>query len=196
MAIEREEPIVNFSGSLVALGPVSRDMLPQFLRWINDFGTQHRVGMPMPKPITLEAEAEWYESVSKGSDQHTFAIRELATMNVIGSTALHAIDMRDRSATFGIMIGDPSARGKGFGTEATALMLDYAFTMLGLHSLSLTVYEFNVAGQKAYARAGFKECGRLREASWFAGRWWDKIQMDCLAHEFESPVLATAVTPD
>ena len=58
-----------------------------------------------------------------------FLVRDLGAMHVIGSTSLHDIDMRDRSATFGIMIGDPSARGKGFGTEATPLMLDYAFTM-------------------------------------------------------------------
>ncbi len=191
-----DPPIINIRGNLVALGPVSKDMVPRFLRWINDFGTQLRVGMPMPGPVTAEGEDGWYENVSTGTDRHTFAIRELASMTVIGSTALHDIDMRDRSATFGIMIGDPDARGKGYGTEATSLMLDYAFAMLGLHSVHLTVYEFNVAGMKAYARAGFRECGRRREASWFADRWWDMIQMDCLAHEFESPVLARTVTPD
>ena len=191
-----ETPIVNVCGALVALGPVSKEMVPLFLRWINDFGTQHRVGMPMPGPVTAEAENGWYESVSTGTDRHTFAIRELVSMNVIGSAALHGIDMRHRSATFGIMIGEPSARGRGYGTEATSLMLDYAFSMLGLHSLNLTVYEFNMAGREAYARAGFKECGRLREATLFAGRRWDMIQMDCLAHEFESPVLAASVKPD
>ncbi len=188
--------IINITGSLVALGPLSKDMLPLITRWINDFGAQQRVGIPIPGPMTHEAEEQWYESVSTGSDRCTFAIRECETMNPIGSTALHGIDLRNRGATFGIMIGDPSARGKGYGTEATSLMLDYAFSMLGLHSVSLTVAEFNIAGQRAYARAGFKECGRLRERIRFAERWWDQILMDCLAGEFESPVLASAVGPD
>ena len=82
---------------------------------------------------------------------------------------------------------------KPIGCPAGPVDIDKAPTE---RSVSLAVYEFNVAGQKAYAKAGFKECGRLREHIWFAGRWWDEIHMDCLAHEFESPVLATAVTPD
>jgi RimJ/RimL family protein N-acetyltransferase len=191
-----EAPIVNIRGNLVALGPISKDMVPRFLRWINDFGSQLRVGFPMPGPVTAEFEEQWYESISTGPERNTFVIRELNTMAVIGSTGLHSIDLRHRSATFGIMIGDPDARGKGYGTEAATLMLDYGFTVLGLHSISLTVAGFNLAGQKAYAKAGFRECGRTRERIWFAGQWWDQILMDCLAHEFESPVLANAIAPD
>lgn len=55
------------------------------------------------------------------------------------------------------------ARGKGFGTETTSLMLDYAFTVLGLHSVGLAVAEFNAAGIRAYQKAEFQECGRWRE---------------------------------
>ncbi|MDQ3654445.1 MAG: GNAT family N-acetyltransferase [Chloroflexota bacterium] len=191
-----ESPIVNIRGNLVALGPVSRDMVPQFQRWINDFGSQLRVGFQMPAPVTAEFEEQWYDSISTGSERNTFVIRELGTMAVIGSTGLHGIDLRHRCATFGIMIGDPDARGKGYGTEAATLMLDYGFTVLGLHSIDLTVAGFNLAGQKAYAKAGFRECGRIRERIQFAGQWWDQIRMDCLAHEFESPVLARAIAPD
>lgn len=191
-----ELPIVNIQGDLVALGPLSRDLIPSFTGWLNDFNVQHRLGFPRPGPMALEAEEQWYESVSTDSDRITFAIRERETMKAIGSTGLHAITSGDQSATFGIMIGDPDARGKGYGTETARLMLDYGFTVLGLHSINLTVAEFNIAGRKAYARAGFKECGRLRERILFAGKRWDQILMDCLAHDFESPVLASTVKPD
>lgn len=191
-----ELPIVNIQGRLVALGPFSKDLLPLFTRWINDFNAQQRVGFPLPGPMTSEAEEQWYDSVSTGSARHTFVIRERASMQAVGSTALHDLDMRNRSATFGIMVGDPEARGKGYGTEATVLMLDFAFTMLGLHSVNLGVAEFNKAGQKAHAKAGFKECGRLRERILFAGRRWDQILMDCLASEFKGSVLAATVKPD
>lgn len=60
----------------------------------------------------------------------------------------------------------------------------------------LTVAEFNIAGRRAYERAGFRECGRRRQCRWLAGRLWDEISMDCLATEFESPVLATIFVPD
>jgi RimJ/RimL family protein N-acetyltransferase len=49
-------------------------------------------------------------------------------------------------------MGKPDCRGKGYGTGTTRLMLDYAFTALGLHNVMLTVFEFNSAGM------GFQEC--------------------------------------
>jgi RimJ/RimL family protein N-acetyltransferase len=195
MDTTESSPIVNIEGQLVSLGPLDRSMLPLFQRWINDFAVQARVGTPIPGPFTYELEEQWYESVSTGSDRYTFAIREGLSGSLIGSAALHAIDFRSGSAIFGIMIGEPTARGKGYGTETTSLMLDYAFTILGLHSVNLTVAGFNYAGQAAYRKAGFRECGRLREHIRFAGKWWDQVQMDCLAHEFESPVLAKLIDP-
>jgi RimJ/RimL family protein N-acetyltransferase len=94
------------------------------------------------------------------------------------------------------MIGEVEHRGKGLGTEATKLTLDYAFTTLGLHNVMLTVYEFNLAGFRAYEKAGFRECGRRRECHWMGGRFWDEIYMDCLVTEFSSPVLGGIFVPD
>jgi hypothetical protein len=68
------------------------------------------------------------------------------------------VDHRNRSATFGILIGEPECRGKGYGTETTRLMLDYAFTALGLHNVMLTVFEFNPAG------TGFQFCKKTPES--------------------------------
>lgn len=190
-----QPPIVNIEGDLVALGPISKDLLPTITRWMADFGAQQRLGFP-PAPFTLENEEEWYSAASARRGDVTFLIRERETMAPIGSCALHNIDYRNRSAVFGIMIGESAARGRGFGTETARLMLDYAFTILGLHSVSLTVAGFNLAGQKAYARAGFRECGRLRERRWMAGRMYDEVYMDCLATEFSGSVLAERFRPD
>ena len=62
--------------------------------------------------------------------------------------------------------------------------MDYGFNALDLHSIWLTTYEFNAAGRKAYARAGFKEVGRRRQCRFQAGRFWDEIHLDILAEEF------------
>jgi diamine N-acetyltransferase len=119
---------------------------------------------------------------------------------------LERIDFRTRTADFTIGIGEPECRGKGYGTEVTSLMLDYAFTALGLHNVMLLVYEFNLAGLHAYKKAGFRELGRRRQSQWMGGRrrqsqWmggrlWDVIYMDCLATEFTSPVLGRIFVPD
>jgi diamine N-acetyltransferase len=94
------------------------------------------------------------------------------------------------------MIGEADCRGKGYGTETTRLMLDYAFTALGLHNVMLTVFEYNLAGRRAYEKAGFREFGRRRQSRWMGGRLWDEVYMDCLASEFTSPLLGHIFVPD
>ncbi|MYB77677.1 MAG: GNAT family N-acetyltransferase, partial [Chloroflexi bacterium] len=107
------------------------------------------------------------------------------------------IDHRNRTAAFGIAIGEPDARGKGYGTETAQLMLDYAFTVQGLHNVMLHVHEYNLAGIRAYTKAGFKEFGRRRECHFMGGKYWDLIHMECLASEWgPSPVLAEVFKPD
>lgn len=187
-------PIVNMTGELVSLGPLRRDLLPLYQRWINDFATLRTLALP-PAPMTLEQETAWYDGRSSDGEI-SFTIYERASGRPIGNTGLHAVDYRNRTATFGIMIGEANCRGKGYGTETVRLMLDYAFTALGLHNVMLTCYEFNLAGQRAYAKAGFREIGRRRQCRTMGGRLWDEVYMDCLASEFTSPVLAHVFTPD
>ena len=94
------------------------------------------------------------------------------------------------------MIGEGAYRGRGYGTETTRLMLDYAFTALGLHNVFLTVNAYNYAGIRAYEKAGFREFGRRRQCKMRGGRRWDVVYMDCLATEFSSPVLTAIFEPD
>lgn len=146
-----EQPIVNIIGDRVALGPHRRDLLSTYQRWINDFSALRTLGAVAPGPTTLEQEVRWYES--QATSEVRFTMYERETWRPIGTTALHGIDYRNRAAIFGIFIGEAAARGKGYGTEATRLTLDFAFTALGLHSVMLTVAEFNLAGQRV--RAGW-----------------------------------------
>jgi len=189
------QPVVNIEGELVALGPHRRDLLPTYQRWVNDFATLRTLAIP-PRPMTLEAETDWFEAVANASSDIGFTVYERRTWRPVGNTGLHGVDHRNRSATFGILIGEPDCRGRGLGTEVTRLMLDYAFTALGLHNVLLTVYEFNRAAQRAYQKAGFREIGRRRQCRLMGGRLWDEIYMDCLATEFESPNLAKIFRPD
>jgi diamine N-acetyltransferase len=186
--INDETPILNIEGELVALGPLRRDLLSIYQRWINDLGTMRTLGVP-PLPMTSEKEQDWYERLSKSEDDVPFTIYEKETLRPIGNTGLHGVDYRNRSATFGIMIGEPECRGKGYGTETTRLMLDYGFIALGLHNVLLTVFAFNSVGIRAYRKAGFKEIGRRRECRLMGGKLWDEIYMDCLSSEFERPVM-------
>ncbi len=189
---ESNMPILNIEGESVALGPLRREHIPLYLRWINDFGTTRMLGVS-PRPMTVEQETAWYERAAV--EAHAFTIYERSTWRPIGNCALHDLDLPNRRTMVGIMIGEPDARGRGYGTEAMRLLLDYAFTALGLHSVMLLVYEYNRPARRSYEKAGFREIGRRREGRWFNGRFWDEISMDILASEFESPVLRAVFDP-
>jgi RimJ/RimL family protein N-acetyltransferase len=142
-----------------------------------------------PGPTTLEQEQAAYEAAVRDEHLVAFTVYDAATAQPIGLAYLGEIDDRHRTADFGLVIGEAAFRGRGYGTEATRLVLDYAFTVRGLHNVGLSVYAYNHAGQRAYARAGFREVGRRRQARRLGSQPWDVIYMDCLATEFVSPLL-------
>ena len=76
-------------------------------------------------------------------------------------------------------------RGQGYGTEAVQLLLDYAFTVLGVHNVWLDT-RLQRAAIRAYEKVGFREIGRRRGARMLAGRRYDVVLMDCVANEFVS----------
>lgn len=187
-------PVINVEGDLIALGPLRRDLIGLYQRWNNDFGVTRT--LRSSRPLTLEEETVAYDEVVKDPTFCVFTVYERATWRPIGVTYLSHIDHWNRCAEFGISIGERECHGKGYGTEATRLVLDYAFTVLGLNNVELTCRSHNLAGLRAYQKAGFKEVGRRRQCRWMGGRLWDNVYMDCVAAEFESPVLRRIFVPD
>lgn len=189
------EPVWNIVGERIALGPLRRDLVPLYHRWRNDFLVQRTYGDALV-PKSLEAQTGWYERAISATEEIWFTIFERERGRAIGVTDLYQVERDNGLAWFGMMIGDPGDRGKGFGTETSSLMLDYAFTVLKLHVVMLSVDEFNHAGRRAYARAGFREIGRVRGATVVAGQRYDRVLMDCVAPEFQSPVLRDELVPE
>ena len=185
----REKPILNISGEKVALGPTHKGMIPFFAKWENDFSVSVMGGDPL-FPRTREAIEADYDRFSQEGPRHFigFAIYELATMRLIGVTDLRHIDHVSRTAHYGISIGEKDCWGKGYGTETTILMLDYAFTVLGLHNILLSTFSYNERAIRAYTRAGFRVMGRWREAQRLGDQVYDIVFMDCLASDFSSPL--------
>jgi RimJ/RimL family protein N-acetyltransferase len=188
-------PIINIPGELVSLGPLRREAIPQYVRWMNDF-TVTRTLAVQPRPMTLEQETAWYEQAATNEQERNFSIIERGSGRIVGNCGMFDILLPHRRAEVGIVIGEPDARGRGYGTEAMRLLVDYAFTAAGMHSVMLQVYEFNPAARRCYEKVGFREIGRRRESRWFNGRFWDEIFMDILAPEFESPVLRALMEPE
>jgi RimJ/RimL family protein N-acetyltransferase len=187
---QHDRPLLNILGEKIALGPVQKSMLPAFERWHNDFAVTIMSGNPL-RPVDREESEATYERHSKrkaGGEYIEFAIYERASWRLIGIAILSHINHLMRNAEYGILIGEKDCWGKGYGTETTILMLDYAFTVLGLHNVLLNTYGYNERGIRAYTRAGFRVVGRWREAARVSDQVYDIIFMDCLSTEFRSPL--------
>ena len=189
------EPVVNIRGERVALGPVHRGLLTLIERWDNEFRTVD-LGGGDPRPQSAESIAATWEPLLRGerADWLGFAIYALPDLRPIGIANIRDFSNPHGTAEFGITIGDASDRGQGFGTEATRLLLDYAFTVLGVHNVWLDTPAYNAGAIRAYEKAGFREIGRRRGARTLAGTRYDVVLMDCIADEFVPP--ATRVLPE
>jgi RimJ/RimL family protein N-acetyltransferase len=178
------------TGERAALGPLKRDHLPMFARWIND--PEVRRGLAHRGLANEDAELKWYEQMTEAGRAPrpaavTFAVHDAADGELVGVCGIEGIDYHFARAELGMFIG--RRRGAGIGTDATRLALDWAFNMLGLRNVMLETYEFNEQARRAYERAGFRVIGRRRDAVSVLGRRWDSLLMDAVAADFESPVL-------
>jgi RimJ/RimL family protein N-acetyltransferase len=103
--------------------------------------------------------------------------------SLIGIVALKDINTLNQSAEFYIKI-DPSAQGKGYGTEATKLMVRYGFMELNLNRIQTQDMDENIGGWRADEKAGFKFEGKLREAIMRGGMYHDVRVYSLLRKEF------------
>jgi|SRR6266511_139349 len=116
-----EQPGFVVEGERVALGPLRLDLVPTYQRWENDLEVANGNGRVMP--FTLEAERDRIAGRGGMPDCLDFTVYDRAEQTPIGWSTLARIDHRNGTAEFGIHLGE--RRGRGLGTEATLLTLDW-----------------------------------------------------------------------
>lgn len=159
--------------------PHDPEMHAVWAEWMNDRETADFYGRHYDCITKASA-----KTVVEGLTGHRFSVVLLDGDVLIGHVSLHDISHIDRNAFFGICIGEKKHRGKGYGTEALKLLLDYGFNTLNLNNIMLSVTENNRAAVSCYKKLGFKDAGRRREWMYIDGKYVDKLYMDMLAREF------------
>jgi UDP-4-amino-4,6-dideoxy-N-acetyl-beta-L-altrosamine N-acetyltransferase len=115
------------------------------------------------RPPTAEEHLRWLADVEARGDRHEFMIVERTSGRSVGTIGLSHIDRVNRRAEYGVLIGEPDARGKGLAAEASRLLLAYAFGTLGLRRVYLHVLVRNEDALRLYRRVGFQPEGVLRQ---------------------------------
>lgn len=118
----------------------------------------------------------------RAEDDHVpFAVE--ADGVVVGYASLWEVDRFNRRAHLGLGLA-PEARGKGYGTDATRVLLRYAFADCGLNRVQLEALASNEQGLAAYRKAGFVVEGVARQDAWVDGGFVDQVVMSVLAQEW------------
>jgi [ribosomal protein S5]-alanine N-acetyltransferase len=79
----------------------------------------------------------------------------------------------------------PDHWGQGYATEAAQAMVDLGFTQFALHRISADCVAENVGSARVLEKVGMKLEGRLRDAEYFKGRYWDTLLYAVLKDEWK-----------
>ncbi|HEX7077259.1 MAG TPA: GNAT family protein [Candidatus Eisenbacteria bacterium] len=169
-------------GRKIYLRPLEPEDVPSLKTWVNDAEISRY--LLLYRPMTNADEQAFLDRTRGSATEVVLGIALRATDRLIGTTGLHAIHPKDRHAIFGILIGDKRCWNRGYGSEATALMVRYAFETLNLHRVALQVLEHNLRGVRAYEKAGFQREGVSREDTFRDGRYWNTVHMGVLRDDW------------
>ncbi|MCX6150723.1 MAG: GNAT family protein [Ignavibacteriales bacterium] len=135
-------------------------------------------------PMTTEQVKAELNQWSSSKEIMLFTICRQQDDVAVGQTALVRIDYVSRAAVFYVAIYDPQFWSKGYGSEATRMMLKFSFDILNLNRVQLHVCVDNTKGVAAYKKAGFKVEGTLRKAMYHKNKYIDFYVMGILREEF------------
>jgi RimJ/RimL family protein N-acetyltransferase len=178
------KPVKVLRGRLTFLRPAEREDIPLLVRWINDERTVAHLGARAP--IGQALEERWFERMveAQGRDHWYFISCLLGDERPVGNVGLFDVDLTNGSAGIGIAIGDPDDQGRGLGTDAMKVVLDFGFGELRLERMWLDVYDGNTRAIRCYAKAGFTLEGKLRHAIYRRKRYQDVLRMAILRAEW------------
>lgn len=136
---------------------------------------------PFDEPKTRD----WYAHRNDKKNRLDLAVYVPALNQYVGEVVFNEYDPENKSVNYRIAIGK-AGQNKGYGTEATKLMVDYGFEKLGLNRIELEVLDFNERAKHVYTSCGFVAEGRRREAFLIDGEYHDAVLKSVLRSDWEA----------
>jgi RimJ/RimL family protein N-acetyltransferase len=115
-----------------------------------------------------------------------FLVQRLDDGMNIGEGGLWGAYSHNRDAWISIGIGERALWGKGYGSDATNVLLRFAFRELNLHRVNLVTFEYNPRAIRAYEKLGFQHEGQQRGGMKRGGQRWAILFMGILRDEWEN----------
>ena len=165
---------------------MEKEDLPLFAEWVNMpevFGEYN--------PLRQISRAEIEKDYDKGTLELTDFIIEKKDGSKVGLichfTLTHPVG---KMLEIGYSLV-PSERGKGYGTEAVGIMVDFLFLSKSIERVQACTDARNVASQRVLEKAGFKREGTMRKYLFIRGEWRDAYLYSILREEWREPRILT-----
>jgi ribosomal-protein-alanine N-acetyltransferase len=162
--------IVGLKGDRVRLVPPDRTLhLENALAWLND--PDITATLKLNLGCSRRQEEKFFDQIeTRDGGDFVWAIVDENSRH-IGFIGLHGINWRNRWAHGGLVIGDRSAWGRGYASDAVRVRTRFAFGELGLHRID--GHTMNPAMKRVYEKCGYRHEGVARRKFWRAGAWFD-----------------------
>ena len=171
-------------GDQVCLRPPEGDDLPLICKWANDPEIRGLTGEVLP--TSMKRAAEFLEKIHTEKERVWFSVVLKDKNRLIGEAGLLRMFYPWRTTDLTLIIGEKDCWGKGYGTEAILLLLDYAFGYLNFHRVSVGVVGFNERALQFYQKVGFKKEGVQRDGYYYNHEYHDFVMMSILKEEFRA----------
>jgi RimJ/RimL family protein N-acetyltransferase len=168
------------------LRPPAEQDIDRFVRWFNDPVVIQNLTPSLP--VTEIGERGWLRSLCT-TRAKTDIVLVIETKRPrafpIGNVGIHKLDHRNANAEVSVVIGEKRHWGKGLGTEAMALMIDYGFCELNLHRIYTGAFAFNRRSIVMLRKLGFVQEGVQRQAVFANGAYHNILQFGLLRSEWK-----------
>nr|WP_317413331.1 GNAT family protein [uncultured Solibaculum sp.] len=173
------------TGQRVVLREYRQEDIEPIQGWVNDPDiTRFLDGAVFLYPRSIQQTRSFVEENARAGGPN-FVIAHRHSDEYIGQLELSGVDYRHGVASLGIVVGGKGCRGKGYGSEAIGLALEFAFRQMNLNRVELWVREDNDIALKCYRSCGFVEEGRRRSCYAVDGVRKDLVLMGILQDEWE-----------
>lgn len=124
--------------------------------------------------VKERVEESFNKNIERDSWYPSFGIF-LKNGNPIGLMSLKRIDYEKSRCELSIILVDNSVKGKGYGTEAVSLLINYAFNDLGLNRIYADTMGTNYSMQRIFKKMGFQLIEKIESYYDMKNRWEDKL---------------------
>lgn len=110
-------------------------------------------------PVSEIAYRNWIQSLDE--TELVWAICRTDEQEAIGTASIRHIDLQHRTAETGMGLLYEGDRNQGIGSETKTLILDFAFEVMGLHTVMCTIDSRNVRSKRSVEKSGYTRAGSL-----------------------------------